>query len=446
MKNIIIFASGNGTNAQNIINYFRNSDIYISKIICNYSEAKVLDIAKNENIDFSIISKDDLDNDNFINQLEQLRPDLIVLAGFLLKIPKVLTDKFKIINIHPSLLPKFGGKGMWGMNVHKKVFEVRKEFTNCDKRNTMILSYDIIKRNLETYNKSVEQIPLVSNYVKGISSMNMMVQSGLSEFCSFVMYVVNSDYETIKYWSFRDLKELIVNNTKSERLKKLISNKTKPKFDKIFGDPIVLDRLLNGSWKTKPKMNMRGRMSYGTRNSERCEGFTKCVIPIINYVIINGIDINLSEVNKYHGEFNNVIKWFTNELTISNYEHLTESSNKTNELFSRISQFIDSQEDIDYRSVNINELNDMLFKKLKDLILVKKGTMLRSKNDINSRITGSRLLTAGKLYECVDSVITTSGEIDVVIIDDNGNSRKVSYSNFDDISRRRDNILKDLLD
>jgi phosphoribosylglycinamide formyltransferase-1 len=123
MKNIIIFASGNGTNAQNIINYFRNSDIYISKIICNYSEAKVLDIAKNENIDFSIISKDDLDNDNFINQLEQLRPDLIVLAGFLLKIPKVLTDKFKIINIHPSLLPKFGGKGMWGMNVHKKVFE-----------------------------------------------------------------------------------------------------------------------------------------------------------------------------------------------------------------------------------------------------------------------------------------------------------------------------------
>ena len=310
----------------------------------------------------------------------------------------------------------------------------------------MILSYDIIKRNLETYNKSVEQIPLVSNYVKGISSMNMMVQAGLSEFCSFVIYVVNSDYETIKNWSFRDLKELIVNNTKSERLKKLISNKTKPKFDKIFEDPIILDRLLNGSWKTKPKMNMRGRMSYGTRNSERCEGFTKCVIPIINYVIINGIDINLSEVNKYHGEFNNVIKWFTNELTISNYEHLTESSNKTNELFSRISQFIDSQEDIDYRSVNINELNDMLFKKLKDLILVKKGTMLRSKNDLVSRITGSRLLTAGKLYECIDSVITTSGEIDVVIIDNNGNSRKVPYLGFDDISRRRDNILKDLLD
>jgi hypothetical protein len=310
----------------------------------------------------------------------------------------------------------------------------------------MILSYDIIKKNLETYNKSVEQIPLVSNYVKGISSMNMMVQAGLSEFCSFVIHVVNSDYETIKNWSFRDLKELIVNNTKSERLKKLISNKTKSKFDKIFTDPIILDRLLNGSWKTKPKMNMRGRMSYGTRNSERCDGFTKCVIPIINYVIINGIDINLSEVNKYHGEFNNVIKWFTNELTISNYENLTESSNKTNELFSRMSKFLDSQEDIDYRNVNINELNDMLFKKLKDLILVEKGTMLKSKNDLVSRITGSRLLTAGKLYECFDSVITTSGEIDVVIIDDNGNSRKVSYSSFDDISRRRDNILKDLLD
>ena len=123
MKKIIIFASGNGTNTQNIINYFRSSEIVISKIICNYSDAKVLDIAQNENIESIIISENQLDSDDLLNLLKQLEPDLIVLTGFLLKIPKSITDIFKIVNIHPSLLPKFGGKGMWGMNVHKSVIE-----------------------------------------------------------------------------------------------------------------------------------------------------------------------------------------------------------------------------------------------------------------------------------------------------------------------------------
>lgn len=123
MKKILIFASGNGTNTQNIINYFRSSEIVISKIICNYSDAKVLDIAQNENIESIIISENQLDSDDLLNLLKQLEPDLIVLAGFLLKIPKSITDIFKIVNIHPSLLPKFGGKGMYGMNVHKAVIE-----------------------------------------------------------------------------------------------------------------------------------------------------------------------------------------------------------------------------------------------------------------------------------------------------------------------------------
>lgn len=123
MKKILIFASGNGTNTQNIINYFRNSDVIVSKIICNYSGAKVLDIARIENIESIIISKDQLDTDGVLNLLKQLEPDLIVLAGFLLKMPKSITDIFKIVNLHPSLLPKFGGKGMYGMNVHKAVIE-----------------------------------------------------------------------------------------------------------------------------------------------------------------------------------------------------------------------------------------------------------------------------------------------------------------------------------
>lgn len=123
MKSILIFASGNGTNAQNIIDYFRDSSIIVSKILCNYSEAKVLDIARNENLPSSIISKTQLENGEVLNLLRTIKPDLIVLAGFLLKIPKEITDEFRTVNVHPALLPKYGGKGMYGMNVHKAVID-----------------------------------------------------------------------------------------------------------------------------------------------------------------------------------------------------------------------------------------------------------------------------------------------------------------------------------
>ena len=123
MKNILIFASGNGTNAQNIIDYFRDSSVIVSKILCNYSEAKVLDIARNENLPSSIISKTQLENGEVLNLLRTIKPDLIVLAGFLLKIPKEITDEFRTVNVHPALLPKHGGKGMYGMNVHKAVID-----------------------------------------------------------------------------------------------------------------------------------------------------------------------------------------------------------------------------------------------------------------------------------------------------------------------------------
>lgn len=123
MKSILIFASGNGTNAQNIIDYFRDSSVTVSKILCNYSEAKVLDIARNENLPSLIISKTQLENGEVLNLLRTIKPDLIVLAGFLLKIPKEITDEFRTVNVHPALLPKYGGKGMYGMNVHKAVID-----------------------------------------------------------------------------------------------------------------------------------------------------------------------------------------------------------------------------------------------------------------------------------------------------------------------------------
>jgi phosphoribosylglycinamide formyltransferase-1 len=125
MKRIVIFASGSGTNAENIIKYFKNNALAnVVSVLSNKSDAKVLDKASSHGVDSSFFKKSDLlDNDVVQNLLIDLKPDLIVLAGFLLKFPSNIISKFpnKIINVHPALLPKYGGKGMYGQHVHKAV-------------------------------------------------------------------------------------------------------------------------------------------------------------------------------------------------------------------------------------------------------------------------------------------------------------------------------------
>lgn len=124
-KNLIILASGAGSNAQAIINYFRdNPAVKISLIASNKPEAGVLRIAQKENIPTLIIEKEPFFRGKaYADQFSALHPSLIILAGFLWKIPPALIAAFpeKIINIHPALLPKYGGKGMYGMHVHQAV-------------------------------------------------------------------------------------------------------------------------------------------------------------------------------------------------------------------------------------------------------------------------------------------------------------------------------------
>jgi phosphoribosylglycinamide formyltransferase-1 len=123
--NLAIFASGNGSNAINIIDYFKEREnIVVKKIFCNKSEAPVINKAESKGISSFVFDKLQLEEDNLIlTQLKALDIDYIILAGFLLKIPEYLVRHFenKIINIHPALLPKYGGKGMYGMHVHQAV-------------------------------------------------------------------------------------------------------------------------------------------------------------------------------------------------------------------------------------------------------------------------------------------------------------------------------------
>ena len=127
---ILIFASGNGSNAENIITYFRKRAIDINwMIITNNANAGVIQRSIKMGVPFLVFNKKDFHQNIFLKKIGLINPKLIILAGFLLKIPENLIKKFnnKIINIHPSLLPKYGGKGMYGMNVHSEVIKNKED-------------------------------------------------------------------------------------------------------------------------------------------------------------------------------------------------------------------------------------------------------------------------------------------------------------------------------
>ncbi len=123
--NIAIFASGSGTNSRAIMDYFKtNEKIQVGLVVTNREKAGVLEIAKKHEIPTLLINKNQLNDSKYLlEQLEKRNINFIVLAGFLQKIPVFLIRSFedKIINIHPALLPKFGGKGMYGKHVHEAV-------------------------------------------------------------------------------------------------------------------------------------------------------------------------------------------------------------------------------------------------------------------------------------------------------------------------------------
>ncbi len=123
--NIAIFVSGGGTNCENIIRYFKDSEQVCSAlVVSNKADAPALEKAQRQNVPTQVVSKQQLNDATvMLPLLQQYDIDFIVLAGFLPLIPDFLIEAFprRIVNIHPSLLPKYGGKGMWGHHVHEAV-------------------------------------------------------------------------------------------------------------------------------------------------------------------------------------------------------------------------------------------------------------------------------------------------------------------------------------
>jgi len=124
MRNIVIFASGNGTNAQRLIEHFRDrKDVRIALLVSDNPQAFALRRAKQAGVETMVVKRSQLGTEEFIGELKSRGIGLIVLAGFLGLIPKALIEAFprRIVNLHPALLPKFGGKGMYGRHVHEAV-------------------------------------------------------------------------------------------------------------------------------------------------------------------------------------------------------------------------------------------------------------------------------------------------------------------------------------
>lgn len=124
-KKIVIFISGKGSNAKNLINYFSdNKELVISHVFSNNTHSDLNSYLLNTKVQYFLFEEKEISGRVF-DELKKINPKLIILAGFLKKIPPSYLSFFKnkIINIHPSLLPKYGGKGMYGSNIHKKVIQ-----------------------------------------------------------------------------------------------------------------------------------------------------------------------------------------------------------------------------------------------------------------------------------------------------------------------------------
>ncbi len=130
MKNIVLFASGAGSNVENIVQFFQDKqNVTVAGVLTNKRDAKVLGKCNKLNVNGLYFNKHAFyETECVLGILESLQPDLIVLAGFLWKIPENMIKKYpnQIINIHPALLPKYGGKGMYGMRVHEAI-KINKE-------------------------------------------------------------------------------------------------------------------------------------------------------------------------------------------------------------------------------------------------------------------------------------------------------------------------------
>jgi hypothetical protein len=314
----------------------------------------------------------------------------------------------------------------------------------------MKITYDTINKNLTTYSAAKAIFPAIAQFEKNEIDYSAMHSLGLGKFADFSMFLKSTKVQGFdpisSTKSFRTLKPIIVEMTTTERFKTFIKNRTQKKFDAIFNDSDLFDRLLNGPWKSRPQMRRNGRMGYGTRKNERVEGLQTAIVPIINYIILNDIDVhpNIADISRGgYDRISNSTKWYTGEVL--SFEKVPQKEIElTNKLLQTFSEVVEKDR-VDFRNLNINYIMSAISTKIKNAMKIPKGTMLKCVKELMDSNKTDKILEKGKMYE-VFGTYERNGFLTVYIINEKGSYSYYEYSYFEDLSTKRDDLLSMLLD
>lgn len=310
----------------------------------------------------------------------------------------------------------------------------------------MKLNYDLIKKNLATYEEAKELFPVISDYERGEVNINVMRSLGLQEFGEFYDFLKRGDNLIDDGITWRKLKLMIAESTSNTRLKKFIMNRTQKQFNEILMDGSQFDRLLNGRWISKPSLTRRGRMSYGRRSNECVDGFKKSFIPLFNYIIQNNIDVYEDSKEYVYKKFTQqdsiiyFIRWYTTlELKFDSVPK--REIDVTKKL---LNSFVEIMEEtkIDFRKLNSEYIISSISNKIKSSMIVTPGTMLKCLKDVPFGVKKS--LIANNSYQVKSSRLDMNGYLQVYVIDELNRDVSYPYSYFEDMAFHRDDLLSSL--
>ena len=313
----------------------------------------------------------------------------------------------------------------------------------------MKINYDSIKLNLATYKEAKSILPVIGEYEREEVSSSVMRNLGLgkfAEFCDFLKQSEKSGFNPItEDITWRKLKLLISSHTKVDRLKKFVMNRTQKQFTELLNNNEDFDRLLNGRWIRKPGYTPRGRKTYGRRSEVRIEGLDHCVVPLVNYIILNNIEVFESDPNIYsfitQDRLIGVSKWYTFEKL--DFDKVPKREIEVTKKL--LDNFINimSESHIDPRKLNLDYIISTISDKIKKSMIVPAGTIIKCLRDVNNDYR-KQVLTKDVSYSVRGSYIQ-SGYLKVSVTNDLGVSDYYDYANFEDMAIHREDLLRSLL-
>jgi hypothetical protein len=300
----------------------------------------------------------------------------------------------------------------------------------------MKFTYDFIKENIRIYNEAKSKISIISDYESDKVTYSAMRSIGLGVFADFYSFFSKNKSDSfgqddlIKAITWKELKPILIESTKSVRFKTWLQNRTEKKFCQMLNNADDFDRLLNGRWLTKPNYRRRGR-----RSNEHIEGLHVAFVPLLNYIISNNVEVCDMTIQHILSK----LKWYTSiQLDLDSVPN--REIDITTGVMNSIADTIISS-GIDFRKLNIDFLVDTVSNNLRNLMSVPEETRLRSLIDLEKN--GISYLTKGEYYTVTSSIISY-GFVKVFLADNTGFRSYYEYKYFEDMQVHRDLLLKQM--